>query len=141
MQLLKLEQRLNGAYTAYSRLDFASASANGSTSYRDVVAMIQCPSCNNRYPYRFTILKGVDQNSLALFRIPGLGYTSSLADGVGLVISGETLVGRFIYGTRACDCGNMETVVLDDTHRVQNSSRHSRQPFNPGAYEFHAQGS
>ncbi|KAH8692526.1 hypothetical protein GQ44DRAFT_168230 [Phaeosphaeriaceae sp. PMI808] len=118
MQLLKLEQRLNGAYTTYSRFEFASAAGNWSTSYRDVLAMISCPSCNNRYPYRFSILKRVDQNSLKLFRIPGLGYASSLVDGVGLVMSGKALVGRFIYGTRACDCRNVETVVLDDTRHV-----------------------
>lgn len=76
------------------------------------MATIRCPNCNKGYPYRFSILKGVDQNTLALFRIPGLGYASSLVDGVGLVISGERLVGRFIYGTRACDCRNIETVVI-----------------------------
>lgn len=47
-----------------------------------------------------------------LYRIHGLEYTSSLRDGVGLLVSKNNVVERMIYGIPACDYRIMQCVEI-----------------------------
>lgn len=48
-----------------------------------------------------------------LYRIPGLQYEASLADGVGIIVKDKRIFGGVIYAVRSCPCTLIETIELD----------------------------
>jgi hypothetical protein len=80
-------------------------------TYNDCILTVKCPGCESFFLYRASVLKGVEE-SAQLYRVPGLGYKSSLQNGVGVLVLNNEIVGRMIYGIPACDCKILETVCI-----------------------------
>lgn len=47
-----------------------------------------------------------------VYRIPGLSYSESVNDGVGLVLKDGNITGRMFYGKPICNCQLQEKVEI-----------------------------
>ncbi|KAH8770333.1 hypothetical protein BGZ57DRAFT_441988 [Hyaloscypha finlandica] len=109
--LLRLSQPFHGSLRSYSRLTQLPLHTRLSPGYEDAVAFVRCCGCNQRFPYCFSLL-GRKLRDPKLYRIPGLAYTLSSPNGIGLVISEKRIVGRMVSGSPACSCRTREVVEL-----------------------------
>ena len=44
---------------------------------------------------------------------PGLQYDETVIGGVGVVVQNKAIIGRMMYGTRACECQLLERVDIE----------------------------
>ena len=72
---------------------------------------VRCPGCRRVFLLRLD-LRITARIGHSVYRIPGLGYSESVKDGVGLVIDKGRVSGRMLYGPRVCDCQLPESVEL-----------------------------
>ncbi|KAF2660115.1 hypothetical protein K491DRAFT_688719 [Lophiostoma macrostomum CBS 122681] len=107
---LGFQTQLKGTGSSWTRLSYASNPLHQEIGYHDCLARARCPSCTETFLYRVSILKGV-KGVVYLYRIPQLEYTSSLRNGVGILVSENEIVGRMIYGTPACGCRELSQSV------------------------------
>jgi hypothetical protein len=112
VELLYLNRRFNGSLNNYTRLTYAGLLSLSARCYDDNVSVIRCGVCQQLFPYRVSLFKATGTVA-QLYRIPGLGYASSLPNGVGLLIKDKRIVGRMIYGTPACPCRQREMVEVE----------------------------
>jgi hypothetical protein len=75
------------------------------------ICEVRCPKCRTVSPFRLD-LRVTGQLGDKLYRIPGLGYSESVEDGVGLVINKGRITGRMLYGPPACGCQLPEKVEI-----------------------------
>jgi hypothetical protein len=78
----------------------------------DPICKVRCPECRRVTLFRLDLREtgGVGQQ---VYRIPGLAYTGSSMDGVGLVIDKEgRITGRMFHGPPACHCRLMVEVEI-----------------------------
>ncbi len=90
---------------------------NNSTVFNagNYVCLVRCTGCNVPFVCRFCFYHGKPFAAYPkLYRIPGLQYTVSYPNGVGLIISNNRIVGRMMFGTPACDCKLMEIVEIKE---------------------------
>jgi hypothetical protein len=75
------------------------------------ICEVRCPGCPIVTLFRLDlrITGGVGDK---VYRIPGLGYSESVEDGVGLVINEGRITGRMYYGPPACDCQIIERIEI-----------------------------
>jgi hypothetical protein len=76
------------------------------------VAVVQCRGCEQRFLFQL-ILYTKDAIGSEVYRIPGIKFSCSVKEGVGLVISQKKLVGCMIFGVPACDCNIREHVLIE----------------------------
>jgi hypothetical protein len=72
---------------------------------------VRCSSCNTTSMFRATTW----QNHTAraqLYLIPGLAYQYSVANGMGIIVENEQIIGRVRFGYSACKCNSTVTVKL-----------------------------
>lgn len=93
----------------FSRLTYAAI--EGTRVYQQTLAIVRCPGCSEAYPFRVQLL-GRPMNSAHVYRIPGLQYSETLRDRVGIVVSDGRIIGRVISATPACECKIPETPEL-----------------------------
>jgi hypothetical protein len=76
------------------------------------ICEVRCPGCQSVTLFRLDLrdTAGVRHK---VFRIPGLGYSEGVEDGVGLVISNGRITGRMFYGPPACDCHLPEAMAIN----------------------------
>lgn len=70
----------------------------------DPICKVRCPQCRRVAPFRVNLREtgGVGQK---VYHIPGLTYSDSTEDGVGVVIDKEgRITGRMFFGPPACKC-------------------------------------
>jgi hypothetical protein len=75
------------------------------------ICEVRCPGCHRITIFRLDLRDtgAIGQN---VYRIPGLSYSESVEDGVGLVIDDNSrITGRMLYGPRACDCRPLPKTV------------------------------
>jgi hypothetical protein len=77
------------------------------------VCLIRCSGCNAPLVYRLYFHYGkAFAPRPKVYRIPGLGYTTSYPNGVGLIISNNRIVGRMMFGSSACECKPIEIIEI-----------------------------
>ena len=73
-----------------------------------------CTTCHKHFLLRAAFFeKPSSLIGAILYRIPGLQYEASLADGVGIIVKNKRIFGRVIYAVRSCPCRLIETIELD----------------------------
>jgi hypothetical protein len=75
------------------------------------ICEVRCPKCHIVTLFRLD-LRDTGRLGDKLYRIPGLGYSESVEDGVGLVINSGRITGRMFYGPPACGCQLPEKVEI-----------------------------
>jgi hypothetical protein len=75
------------------------------------ICEVRCPRCHIVTLFRLD-LRITGRVGDKVHRIPGLGYSESVEDGVGLVISEGRITGRMCYGPPACDCQIIERIEI-----------------------------
>jgi hypothetical protein len=73
---------------------------------------VKCLGCGRVTLFRLD-LRDTANVGQRVYRIPGLSYSESVKDGVGLVIDEGRITGRMLYGPPACDCRLSKTVKVD----------------------------
>lgn len=69
------------------------------------ICQVRCQRCRRLALFRLD-LRETAREGHRIFRIPGLCYSVTMENGVGLVLDeGGRITGRMLYGTPACDCG------------------------------------
>lgn len=108
---LHFDRRLRGTAANFTRMSYAHDPLERAGLYDDTIGAVRCSGCKGTFLYRFHILKGAGDN-VQLYRIDGLEYSSTMPNGIGLLISDEQIVGRMISGTPACKCKIVKTVRI-----------------------------
>jgi hypothetical protein len=75
------------------------------------ICEVRCPKCHNVTLFRLD-LRETAQIGDKVYRIPELGYSGTVENGVGLVINDGRITGRMLYGPPACDCQVSCTVQI-----------------------------
>jgi hypothetical protein len=76
------------------------------------VCEVRCPQCAIVTLFRLD-LRITGRVGDKVYRIPGLGYSESVENGVGLVINEGRITGRMCYGPPACDCQIIERIEIE----------------------------
>jgi hypothetical protein len=76
------------------------------------IARIRCTHCKRRSVFRLTCWQPPTLEISRVFRIPGLLYDETVPNGVGLVLSGDSIIGKMISGTPSCSCLGMERISI-----------------------------
>jgi hypothetical protein len=75
------------------------------------ICEVRCPDCRTVTLFRLD-LRGNGRIGDRVYRIPGLGYSNSVENGVGLVMNNGRITGRMLYGPPACGCRLIEAVDI-----------------------------
>ncbi|SPO00311.1 uncharacterized protein DNG_03156 [Cephalotrichum gorgonifer] len=93
-------------------LSYARAATMHCTPY-NYLAGITCTTCHETFAFRVGAFAPASElHRATAYRIPGLKYRMSHADGVGLLVKDERVVGRMMWATPACACRKTEVVKL-----------------------------
>jgi hypothetical protein len=72
---------------------------------------VRCPKCHKTTLLRLDLRVTGNVGDI-VYRIPGLSYSESIDDGIGLVLRDGRITGRMFYGKPACNCQLQETVEI-----------------------------
>ncbi|KAI0417940.1 hypothetical protein F5X98DRAFT_130761 [Xylaria grammica] len=100
--------------SSLSRIKAASEEAQWYKKKLEGLAAVKCKGCSRDFLFRATVW---DHAALAaatveMYRIPGLLYDDTVAEGVGLVVSEGRIIGKMAYATPACECRISEFVEI-----------------------------
>ena len=99
--------------SSLSRIKAASEEAQWYKKNLEGLATVRCKGCSRDFLFRATVWDPPSATTTAeLYRIPGLLYDDTVAEGVGLVISEGIIVGKMAYATPACECRISELVEI-----------------------------
>jgi len=77
------------------------------------LATVKCKGCSGSFLFRILLWdKSAPDATKELYRIPGLLYDDTLAEGVGLVVCNGKIIGKTAYATPACECKINELVAI-----------------------------
>ncbi|KAI0910731.1 hypothetical protein F4823DRAFT_344956 [Ustulina deusta] len=100
--------------SSLSRIKAASEEAQWYKKKLEGLAAVKCKGCSRDFIFRVTVW---DPPTLAtaaaeMYRVPGLLYDDTIAEGVGLVVCEGKIVGKMAYATPACECRISELVEI-----------------------------
>ncbi|KAK3720797.1 hypothetical protein LTR37_003460 [Vermiconidia calcicola] len=73
-----------------------------------------CLACQQPFLVRAALYKpDADVYGAMTFRIPGLEYVYSLPNGLGIILQGSQIVGRFMYGCPCCAGFELQEIEID----------------------------
>lgn len=98
-----------GRHHPMSALDFFKV--HEPQHYKVATAVVRCHGCREPFPYHLQALDQVSETA-EIYRIPGLEYSYSRRNGVGIVVSTKHIVGCMAFGTPACDCNQSVDIEL-----------------------------
>ncbi|KAF4457604.1 hypothetical protein F53441_477 [Fusarium austroafricanum] len=79
----------------------------------DYTVGITCLGCHRTFAHKVaSFVLPTELQQATAYRIPGLKYATSHANGVGLLVKNGRVVGRMVWATPACTCERTETVTL-----------------------------
>ncbi|KAI1369393.1 hypothetical protein F5Y08DRAFT_293194 [Xylaria arbuscula] len=91
--------------SSLSRIKAASEEAQWYRNKLEGLATARCNGCSRDFLFRATVWDPPAATAAAeLYRIPGLLYDDTVAEGVGLVICDGIIMGKMAYATPACEC-------------------------------------
>jgi hypothetical protein len=114
LSILKLDHELIGIGSDITRLTLARSSSkefHAVTKLNQHICTVQCNGCRERHLFRLELRENV-QMGAEIYRIPGLSYSRTVENGVGLVIQEQQIVGRMVYGAPACNCHLNQLVLI-----------------------------
>ncbi|KAI0429271.1 hypothetical protein F5Y09DRAFT_310649 [Xylaria sp. FL1042] len=108
--------------SSLSRIKAASEEAQWYKKKLEGLAAVKCKGCSRDFLFRATVWDPPTQSAPAaeMYRIPGLLYDDTVAEGVGLVICEGRIVGKLAYATPACDCRISELVEIKSHENSKN---------------------
>ncbi|KAI3326855.1 hypothetical protein HD806DRAFT_488381 [Xylariaceae sp. AK1471] len=114
--ILQLEEQiLVGVFNQITRLTRSRHIARHRASRGSVcgesICEVRCTQCHVATLFRLD-LRTTGRKGDKVYRIPGLSYSESVEDGVGLVINGGRITGRMSYGPPACNCQIIERIEI-----------------------------
>ena len=72
-----------------------------------------CPKCRKKFTYRAAMFKRpTEMLGAVAYRLPGLRYTFTRADGAGIILEDRKVIGRLVYASPACPCRPREMVEV-----------------------------
>ncbi len=100
--------------SSLSRIKAASEEAQWYRKKLEGLAAVKCKGCSRDFIFRVTVW---DPPTLAtaaaeMYRVPGLLYDDTIAEGIGLVVCEGKIVGKMAYATPACECRISELVEI-----------------------------
>lgn len=75
------------------------------------ICSVRCTRCYVATLFRLD-LRTTGHTGDKVYRIPGLSYSESVEDGVGLVINGGKITGRMCYRPSSCNCQIIERIKI-----------------------------
>jgi hypothetical protein len=81
------------------------------SKYGESVCQVRCHCCQRLVLFRLD-LRETGQEGDKVYRIPGLCYSNTVENGVGLVLNGGRITGRMLYGPPACDCSVLQRIEI-----------------------------
>jgi hypothetical protein len=106
-------QPVSGYFTRFagSTMIAAGRTARGVTG-GEPICRVRCATCYVCSLLRLDLRRTASVGA-KVFWIPGLTYSGSTTDGVGLVLQDRRIVGRMIYGTICCGCRLAQRVKIE----------------------------
>jgi hypothetical protein len=111
INLLKLNDIHRGSTGSFTRLIRALEYPNDT---HVGWAFVECEGCDKKSLFKIDMwehFRGL-VSDVRLFRIPGLGFSGSFENGVGLAIREKRTVGRMMFGKPTCECEQREPVEI-----------------------------
>ncbi|KAF2968934.1 hypothetical protein GQX73_g4620 [Xylaria multiplex] len=101
--------------SSLSRIKAATQEAQWYKKKLEGLAVVRCKGCRRDFLLRATVWdhSALEAAPAEMYRIPGLLYDDTIAEGVGLVISAGRIVGKMAYATPACECRIKELVEIE----------------------------
>ncbi|KAI1422660.1 hypothetical protein F5Y12DRAFT_786591 [Xylaria sp. FL1777] len=100
--------------SSLSRIKAASEEAQWYKKKMEGLAAVKCKGCAQDFLFRATVWDAsiMTTTMAEMYRIPGLLYDDTVAEGVGLVICEGRIVGKMAYATPSCECRISEDVEI-----------------------------
>ncbi|KAI0538212.1 hypothetical protein GGR58DRAFT_310754 [Xylaria digitata] len=101
--------------SSLSRIKAASEEAQWYKKKLEGLAAVRCKGCQRDFLFRATMWdhSALEAAPAEMYRIPGLLYDDTIAEGVGLVLSAGRIVGKMAYATPACECRINELIEIE----------------------------
>ena len=75
------------------------------------ICQVRCHNCRRITLFRLD-LRETGREGDKIYRIPGLCYSKTVENGVGLVLKGGRITGRMLYGPPTCDCSVLQEIEI-----------------------------
>jgi len=104
--------------SSLSRIKAASEEAQWYKTKLEGLAAVKCKGCSRNFLVRATVWdppSPAPATAMAvaeMYRIPGLLYDDTIAEGVGLIICDGRILGKMAYAPPACECRISELVEI-----------------------------
>ncbi|KAI8632271.1 hypothetical protein F5Y19DRAFT_492137 [Xylariaceae sp. FL1651] len=98
--------------SSISRIKAASEEAQWYKKKVEGLAAVRCKGCSQDLLFRATVWEPPAPATAEMYRIPGLLYDDTIAEGTGLMVCDGKIVGKMAYATTACDCRISEFVEI-----------------------------
>ncbi|KAI1131688.1 hypothetical protein F5Y10DRAFT_43742 [Nemania abortiva] len=100
-------------HSSLSRIKAASEEAQWYKKKLEGLAAVECKGCSQSFLFRATVWDPPTVTAAAeMYRIPGLLYDDTIAEGTGLMVCEGKIIGKMAYATPACECRNSEFVEI-----------------------------
>ncbi|KAJ8123944.1 hypothetical protein O1611_g9476 [Lasiodiplodia mahajangana] len=100
-------------HSSLSRIKAASEEAQWYKRKLEGLATIKCKGCSRNFLFRATVWDPPATAAAAeMYRIPGLLYDDTVAEGVGLMVCDGKILGKMAYAAPACECRVSELVEI-----------------------------
>lgn len=75
------------------------------------ICQVRCHNCRRITLFRLD-LRETGREGDKIYRIPGLCYSKTVENGVGLVLKDGRITGRMLYGPPTCDCSVLQEIEI-----------------------------
>ncbi|KAI0107574.1 hypothetical protein GGR51DRAFT_152732 [Nemania sp. FL0031] len=100
-------------HSSLSRIKAASEEAQWYKKKLEGLATVKCKGCSRSFLFRATVWDLPTEAAAAeMYRIPGLLYDDTIAEGTGLMVCEGRIMGKMAYATPACECRVSELVEI-----------------------------
>ncbi|KAI1322228.1 hypothetical protein F5Y16DRAFT_404720 [Xylariaceae sp. FL0255] len=98
--------------SSISRIKAASEEAQWYRMKLDGLVSVKCKGCSEEFLFRAIMWDTSALATAEMYRIPGLLYDDTIAEGVGLIVNNGKIIGKMAYAIPACDCRLSEIVEI-----------------------------
>jgi hypothetical protein len=82
-----------------------------SSHLHNTVVILRCRGCRQRFLFKL-VLYTKNTVGAEVYRLPGIHFTTTAADGVGIVLLQNKIIGRMSFGVPPCECNIRELVEI-----------------------------
>ncbi|KAL9083245.1 MAG: hypothetical protein Q9165_008598 [Trypethelium subeluteriae] len=103
----------NGTVSRIEWLDSHGGTIHFGHGSQNCLVSVTCPACRKTFIFRAGLYEPASSlHGSTVYRIPGLQYYFTYADGVCILVKEGRIVGRMMWSTPACACQEMEKVKI-----------------------------